>query len=139
MVSYVLRLLRNDCEAAIRRFTEIQEELPQELDEIAEDIGQDLLSEALDRCPALDSSYYYAPTSTGLLKASHEMTKEVTDTGIRVTLENTAPYAVYVHDGHGTVEARPWLLEALMTVGDKVDTYMNSLMDWITDVFGREM
>jgi hypothetical protein len=136
MVGYTMRVIRNDLPSCIYAFTEVRDGIEGFMSELGTDVESDLLEECIDRCPAIDSDYYPAlPSSTGNLKASHDSTSSSSETGFVITVHNDADYASFVHDGHDTVEARPWMQEAALTLMNRSDEYVNRFIDWVASVF----
>jgi hypothetical protein len=103
-----------------------------ELGEVVEDAGDTLLQAAIDNCPS-PTSMKYPTTSTGHLRDSHVLDVIETDAGYEITVSNTADYAMYVHEGHGTVAARPWLEETAIEQEVPMSNLINAKIEELID------
>ena len=74
-----------------------------------------------------------APVDTGRLRASHE----TTFMPLKATIEPTANYAVYVHEGTKFMPARPFLAEAVESNNEIVNDYFVKAVDNVFRVIGR--
>jgi hypothetical protein len=92
--------------------------------QVVEAAGEVLLEKAMEYAPS-PTSTMYPTSSTGFLRDSHELVTSDNE----AIVQPTAPYAVYVHEGHftavkfvkgkatpkaGFVAPRPWLYYAAM-------------------------
>jgi hypothetical protein len=133
-----VQVVMNDIPSCITAFQELQDGMSEIMEDMSEQVGNDLLTDVERRCPG-PNSLFYPTESTGLLAASHDMDTSASNSGFTVTVTNEATYAQAVHDGHGTVEGRPWLTESLAYITNQMDTYINMFMDWVASVFEGEL
>jgi len=133
-----VQVIMNDIPNSVKAFQELVDGMDGIMEDMSEQVGSDLLDEVERRCPG-PNSLFYPTESTGFLEASHEMSTSVSNTGFSVIVDNTAPYAQFVHDGHGTVESRPWFTEALASITNNLDEYGNMFIDWVASVFEGEL
>lgn len=75
-----------------------------------------------------------APVDTGRLRASHQTLFEP----LKATIEPTADYAIYVHEGTRYMVGRPFLLEAVQSEEDNANGYFKKAVQDILDDIARE-
>lgn len=76
------------------------------------------------------------PVKTGLLRRSHTTTFE---TGLRATIEPTANYAGWVHDGTRFMRARPFLSDAVEITQGFTDTEFEKAVQDTLDTIGASV
>lgn len=74
------------------------------------------------------------PVKTGFLRRSHTTTFE---TGLRATVQPTASYAGFVHEGTRFMQARPFLADAVEITQGFTDTEFEKAVQDTLDTIGR--
>lgn len=74
------------------------------------------------------------PVKTGFLRRSHTTTFE---TGLRATIEPTASYAGFVHEGTRFMKARPFLADAVEITQGFTDTEFEKAVQDTLDTIGN--
>ncbi len=76
------------------------------------------------------------PVKTGFLRRSHTTTFE---TGLRATIEPTASYAGFVHEGTRFMKARPFLADAVEITQGFTDTEFEKAVQDTLDTIGASV
>lgn len=105
--------------------------------------GLDEMKKAFDKSPALfvkifdeaikktiftlvGTSRQWTPVDTGFLR---ETGMQTTFEALVGRLDNTAPYAVYVHEGTKKMDARPFFDQGIETAQGDIDNFFDSALE----------
>lgn len=77
-----------------------------------------------------------APVRTGFLRRSHFLPGAVVLTNLRGTIEPTATYAIYVHQGTRFMRGRPFLLQAVKAKEPTIDAEFTGAVQRVLDKIG---
>jgi hypothetical protein len=124
--------IQHDLDRVVQSLNIFGGDFVNELGDAVEDCGTVLLNGAIENCPS-PTSLRYPTDSTGYLRDSHVLEVAEIGSGYQITVTNTADYAFFVHEGHQTVAARPWLDETAMEKEDELAALLNAKVDELID------
>lgn len=79
------------------------------------------------------------PVLTGRLRSSHENFLSGAGLQMSATVEPTANYGVFVHEGTRFMKGRPFLLEGAEASLNEIDDYFTKAVQDVFDRIGREV